>query len=354
MYLTNKNKSRPENTPGSNGLRGAKKAYSCKIAVGPWLEEWGGQSYYHRGFHKPEFETEAISAQLNGLKFKPSTYGAGINDAPDRKTTVKDSFSVNDKEKWATNYQLMGTYAWHGQVEETLFPVKDEVKDILTTYRQQWTTDTHKSRHMRFQTETIVASNFLSDKFKSESIRSLPGTPKALERLHQKIIDKYGILSITITRYYINQITNYNKYIHTKELQNVITNKLDVKIPNVDFLQILAYFTPDDTIIVDQLITVLAGRIEGFDESITSDLFSSLFNIKDIHSRITLDDFKSKINSSTYPEVVEGIIQFISAYSNGSIDITIGIPEFILLHNDMFASNRRDYHEVIDSIWNIK
>lgn len=70
----------------------------------------------------------------------------------------------------------------------------------LLSYRERWTVDTEVSRKLRFQTEVNNASGFLPDKFKVSTVRLLPGTPKVLELLRENLMEKYGILGISVAR----------------------------------------------------------------------------------------------------------------------------------------------------------
>ncbi len=50
--MISRDKGRPDNTPGSNGLRGGKKEFSTKTALGHWMEEYGGPQGYKRGKYR--------------------------------------------------------------------------------------------------------------------------------------------------------------------------------------------------------------------------------------------------------------------------------------------------------------
>ena len=44
------NKARPDDGPGSNGLRGGKNMYSNKVFIGGYVEDVGGPSLFKKGF----------------------------------------------------------------------------------------------------------------------------------------------------------------------------------------------------------------------------------------------------------------------------------------------------------------
>lgn len=80
-------------------------------------------------------------------------------------------------------------------------------REKLTSYREHWTVDAGISRILRFQTEANRGSEFLSNKFRVSTVRLLPGTPKSLESMREKVIEKYGILGITVARYHLSNGT---------------------------------------------------------------------------------------------------------------------------------------------------
>ena len=69
-------KSRPQNGPGANHIRGGKREYSDKTTIGPWVESTGGPMHYKRGFTTEEFLTEAQRQQMGVAKLRP--YGAAL------------------------------------------------------------------------------------------------------------------------------------------------------------------------------------------------------------------------------------------------------------------------------------
>merc|ERR1719329_1351375 len=62
-YALDIEKRRPDNGPGSNGLRGGSRTYSIKVQTPNWVENYGGPSYYKRGFTNIDFETEGQHQQ---------------------------------------------------------------------------------------------------------------------------------------------------------------------------------------------------------------------------------------------------------------------------------------------------
>lgn len=57
-------------------------------------------------------------------------------------------------------------------------------------------------RKTRFTTETrLAASKAVNEQFVVVSVRPLPGSPKALELLREKLIERYGLLALMVVRY---------------------------------------------------------------------------------------------------------------------------------------------------------
>ena len=86
-------KPRPDNTPGSNGLRGGLKTYSIKTVTGNWLEDHGGTAGYRRGFTTPEFETESQHQQLGVTLRPPKDFGG---DLPNNILDLSSSITYKD------------------------------------------------------------------------------------------------------------------------------------------------------------------------------------------------------------------------------------------------------------------
>lgn len=75
--------------------------------------------------------------------------------------------------------------------------------EVIENYRKTWTTEQHDlMRKTRFTTETRLAqSKAVNEQFAVESVRPLPGAPKALESLREQLITRYGLLAFMVTRF---------------------------------------------------------------------------------------------------------------------------------------------------------
>jgi hypothetical protein len=107
-------KPRPNNGPGSNGLRGGIKVYSAKTTTGQWLEEYGGPSLYKRGFTTTDFQTEAQYAQLGVVRKSVPYFGSGLPlaEVVKHKATTAELFNPTNTQidtQWKTNSQIMNS-----------------------------------------------------------------------------------------------------------------------------------------------------------------------------------------------------------------------------------------------------
>lgn len=107
-------------------------------------------------------------------------------------------------------------------------------EDQLEQYRKTWTTDNSFSRHLRFQTESRRSANSgLPENFQVVSVRYLPGTPKPVEHFRERLLERFGILGVTVMRYYIGP-----SMISWKTLRNIINTKLEIKMKQAELNQV--------------------------------------------------------------------------------------------------------------------
>lgn len=149
--------------------------------------------------------------------------------------------------------------------------MNDKVKNIIETYRKTWTSDSSALRDLRFQTETRRAGNYLADEFQVDSIRMLPGCPKSLENLRAKLIEKFGILALLALR---NEIGNWNDVIPSKNLKESLLMKLNIKLSNVEFLQVLIYILATSNFLMNLSYVYNADFIVRFPEYFGRSRFS--------------------------------------------------------------------------------
>lgn len=125
-------KLRPDNGPGSNGLRGGIKTYSPKTTTGPWMEEFGGPALYKRGFSTSEFQTEAQYAQSGVLGQSYSNFGSGLplKEVVVKKTTTAELFNpstTRSNQQWQTNTQIMNSSIINRTVNIIILSIRNSV-----------------------------------------------------------------------------------------------------------------------------------------------------------------------------------------------------------------------------------
>jgi hypothetical protein len=111
--------------------------------------------------------------------------------------------------------------------------------DKIDEYRKTWTTDSvDAARKMRFTTETKNALNHgtVHTQFQIESVRPLPGTPKSFEKFREILLQKYGVLSFMVLKYYF-YCENKQPDLAPSEFKRVI-QRLNVDVKAHDLNQV--------------------------------------------------------------------------------------------------------------------
>ena len=85
----------------------------------------------------------------------------------------------------------------------------------------------------------------------------------------------------------------------------------EIKLYPHEVNQILAYFTPSDTIEVSSFIDHVVAKNRGFVEKDAVATFDRLF---DSNERVSSEDISSRLNGQEFPEIAEGLKAFLSAY----------------------------------------
>lgn len=235
---------RPENAAGLNSLRGS-KGYSSKTAVGNWLDVYGGPQFYQRGFSTGRFETEAQFAQKTGLSIKDNYYGSGLVDVIPKLSETKTS-NLDSESIWKSSNQLMTIHSSLQKEENIFIPTNPRLKEKIDLYRQQAIADTNISRQMRFETESRRAHNsYVADKFKVDSVRIYPGSPKSLDILRNQLFENHEMLSLSFVRYHcfeiIQSTPSKSNLINTDEFSRIISSKFKVKMNKFEIMQVFLY-----------------------------------------------------------------------------------------------------------------
>ena len=312
------------------------------------MEEYGGPQGYKRGFHAIDFQTEAQHAQTGFNTQDTPEFGAGIKFAGEKPFSSKEVFVpsklLSDEDKarvFESNYQTMNLT---GMTPNPKHELKQTIsRDSLENYRKKWSSDTAASRSIRFQTESRRANDFLPSKFQVPSLRMLPGAPKSLENFRQKLIEKYGILAMSILRYNMGR----DLTVSSAKLREVFAS-LAVGTSQSEVSQIIAYFTPSDEINVVQFMRNVVAKVDGFDDAVVRGIFQKLSGSGGSIPSLALNDY---LSSETYPVVAEGLANSIVVYGN-DLD-NVGLSEFTQLHNDLYVSNPEYFPNVVRKLWNL-
>jgi hypothetical protein len=335
--------------PGANGLRGGKPNYpSGKTAIGVWLDSKGGPSGYKRGFHSDDFETEGQHAQ-KGAQFDHINllYGAELpkpehlhRKPPKASDLFNPLYSKEPSLDYMTNTTTQFADSYR-KIVETHLPKSNMSRDELVNYQKTWCSDTPASRTMRFQTENRRAGNAANKNFQTPSLRLLPGTPRVLESYRSKLLEMYGVLALAVFRHHIGKGEMSCQEWKTRLLAT------GIKLYPHEVNQILAYFTPTETIEVSNFIDHVVAKSGGYIAKDTEATFERLFGAGE---RVSAEDIASRLRGEEFPEIAEGLQAFVSAYQGA--DGMYGVAEFGLIHSDMYAcTDKAVFEDLVKDLW---
>lgn len=214
-------------------------------------------------------------------------------------------------------------------------------REELVNYQKTWSADTPASRTMRFQTENRRAGNAANKNFQTPSLRLLPGTPRMLETYRSKLLEEYGVLGLAVFRYNIG-----GGVMSCAEWKARIA-ATGVKMYPHEVNQILAYFTPTDSLDVTSFVEHIVAKNAGHAASAITAKFEQLFGAD---ARVGAADVESRLVAEANPEVAQGLISFLSAYEGS--DGLYGAEEFGLIHADLYAcTDVGVYSSLIEDLW---
>lgn len=72
---------------------------------------------------------------------------------------------------------------------------------------------------------------------------------------------------------------------------------------------------------------------------------------KRLNGQVSLTAIYKSVNTSKFPEVLEGFKEFGGAYSRDERTLTEN--EFLDLHEDMYVSLPSKFNEIVQSIWEV-
>ena len=326
-------KQRPPNGPGANGLRGGTNLYSTKTAIHRWQDDVGGPMAYKRGFTTQAFETEAQFQQKGATLRQQPHFGAAL--------PVELEDKSPSSALWESSAHAGMKTGMIAQAGETHLPTMNQKYEELEQYRKTWSTDCPASRDMRFQTENRRSTLAAPKQFQMPTMRLLPGTPRPLETFRERLIEKHGILALSNVRFYVG-IGD----ISCDDLKKALA-KTAVKADRFEFNQILGYFTPTGSLSADAFIRCVVARTDGFDQTMAKDIFTMYAEGESI---IPIDVLLSQLDGEEFPEIVDGMGMYMTAYAMEQPG-NLTNEELSLMLSDMYASNPKDYQQVINRVF---
>lgn len=214
-------------------------------------------------------------------------------------------------------------------------------REKLEEYRKTWTTDTPASRIMRFQTENRRQGNAANKLFQTATYRLLPGTPMVLEKYRERLLQRFGVLGLTVLRYTVGQgvqpVTTFRASLV----------KAEVALTAAEANQIIAFFTPSDNINVDQFLRMVAARPDNFNDEEPRALWARLFG--STTSKVALFDVVGHLSDAEHADVSAGLREFLPAYCDD--DGMLSIESFILLHSDLYACSNVAFAGLLGGLW---
>jgi len=119
--------------------------------------------------------------------------------------------------------------------------------------------------------------------------------------------------------------------------------KLQVNFPHAELNQVIAFFTPKDTINTEQVIKTIVARTEGFDPSFSCSHFANLQKVNNT-ATLSITAIQDSLNAKDFPEVVIGLREYLLAYAN--TDNLIVLSAYTNFHSDLYASLPDSYQEI--------
>ena len=173
---------------GSNILRGGKNQYGSSALLGNWVEETAAAGIVKSSYTHPRFATTTRLSNEGGVGITGDKFGAGLVRPQEQKPA---------DDAWATTTSTMQ----NGKADpyfSSSFRMTGGIGDReeLEDYRKQWTSDTPVMRKTRFITEMNEALGRHIPQFKYRTLRKLPGQPRALELLRNRLVEGNGTFAI--------------------------------------------------------------------------------------------------------------------------------------------------------------
>ena len=182
---------------GSNALRGGKNIYAAKTRWATGSRKSTNPCTYAR-LSTRRFVTTTVHQQLDGCgRSTTEVEGFGAASCPKPvRFNYKDIIKLDTTATgapWETVTKSVHVKPKEGSQTEfsTTFKLRGGLPDreALAKYREEWTSDTPLGASMRFKTSAAEGQSGTPAQFRAQTLRKLPGTPLAVERLRSKLID---------------------------------------------------------------------------------------------------------------------------------------------------------------------
>jgi hypothetical protein len=308
-------------------------------------DDSGGPEGFKRGFHHEDYQTEQQHQQSGYNKKIDPFYGADLPLATKLKPREsKDTFAPEtgmQSKDWATNTQL--TTGQYKPLQDERLPYFTSLNEKdLASYRDTWTSDNAAGRLIRFQTEAQRASNeAVAPKFHVNRVRFMPGTPAPVEKLREKLLQRFGILAFSSIRAALGGAS-----VTGKQLQLVLSD-VGLEVSRADFCMILAFFTQTDVFEAKNFMRIIVAQNPGgIDVSEVTNQFKTKFP----EGSCSIDDILACINYDVHADLATGLQLYIKGYADPDTGL-LSVSGFTLLHQDLAASSADAYAVVINNIW---
>jgi len=186
---------------GANSLRGGKNKYSAKILVGNYVEDRKDPTYFSRVggvVMDPRYATTTgLLQQATDAPGGTGSYGGGLK--PDNYGDASHNIINYDTtrrggESWNTVSQTTYGKKKSNEFCTTFHSKPAPAQETLKNYRARWTQETDAMRKVRFVTENRSMLNGGAPASKTRALRKLPGAPKVVEQLQEKVLAQDGRL----------------------------------------------------------------------------------------------------------------------------------------------------------------
>merc|ERR1719198_50534 len=314
-----------------------------------------------------------MEQQLLGVG-KPLTevlsYGKGVKE-PGSTRYDANNIVQPDMEAKSEQWQSV-THAVHLHPNEaapnefsTTFKLKGGLPDreAQAKYRAEWTSDTPAGAAMRFKTSaSTAAEGSATSKFRSKSLRKLPGTPLAVEHLRENLADCRGFSAIMdIKKLFKDLDVSGDGTLQGPELKKGLAD-IGVKISEADFEQIFKFFdkSGDGSVSLDEFATCLRGSMSKARVEIVKEVFAKLDVTGD--GVVKTDDLKQLYFVDEHPEYRSGKISqeaalktLLEQWDMYERDGIITIEDFLEYYHDLGSCIDDDLHFewMLKSAWQI-